>query len=161
MLNFLRLCSSALFGKLSLRLRKLIGLPPRLALYARHSSGDTTGLSFERQLQQVKDYGASLGGNICQVYVDAGGHFRTPLANIAAAARRGDFDVLVVQDVDRLTRDFTKFAELTASGVRIHSVRDGGPAAFISMSWTRSWSTASIRDHRLFNSSIAYPPVKK
>ena len=160
MLKFLPVRS--VINQLTLRLRRLIGLGPRVALYVRHSNGDTTGSSFARQLEEVRSYGATLGGNISRLYVDAGGGVRTPLDAFAAAAKRGDFDVLVVQDVDRLTRNVTEFAKLIASGVRIQSVREGGDLAnfFVPLS-TRAEPWAPDREHHLFEDSIASAPVQK
>jgi Resolvase, N terminal domain len=114
---------SAIFAAVARRIRQLFGLPPRVALYVRHSAGDTTGSSLERQIRQTADYGASIG-TVVRVYVDSGSS-RASLDKFVSAARLGDFDLLVIRDVDRLTRDFSKFAQLIGRGVRIHSVRDG------------------------------------
>ncbi|WP_164936499.1 recombinase family protein [Bradyrhizobium nanningense] len=110
--------SRAAAGKLRLKL----GFRLRAGLYVRHSRG-TPVEEFLRQLQTVKEYAEALGAVVTRVYVDTD-TFRTPLSEIEAAARRADFDVLIVENTDRLTRKLGRLVLLTEF-VHVHSVEGG------------------------------------
>jgi len=111
----------------AIKLRGASGAPLRAALYVRHSRSAGAD-RFERQLSSVREYAVSLGADISRIYVDIPNRPRTPLDDIAMAADRHEFDVLVIEDIDRLTRNWGKFLRLIARGVKIHTVR--GPCQF-------------------------------
>ena len=91
------------------------------------------GRAVERQAAACEAYldatGLTLGATYCDVSggtTDAG---RDGLAAMMAAARRGEFGVLVIEDVDRLSRDPVFLALIlrafVALGVEVHSVSNG------------------------------------
>jgi len=111
--------------------------PPRAAIYARRSTADPNFVSITRQISAGLDYCRRAGMSLDAerfVFIDrnrsgatmAG---RTSLHALLAAAREGQFDALVVQGLERLTRNVADAAtiqgELESLGITIHVVARG------------------------------------
>lgn len=107
---------------------------PRVAVYLRYSTDQQDPYSFERQLNKARDYATSIGGDIVKVYGDPGqsGAFtanRPEFREMLSAARRREFDVLLIEDGDRLSRRLhitaRAFAELAECHIELHSSKSG------------------------------------
>ena len=101
-------------------LRPRLGLPLRAGLYVRHSSHDRYGTEFAQQLRAVRRYADDLGVAVTRVYADTS-NLRTPLSAIRAAAERGEFDILIVEQPHRLTRRLGTLLPFARS-VQLHTV---------------------------------------
>ena len=83
---------------------------PEAAIYARYASMDQAGHSTDDQMGRLRDHAASRGWNVVGAYVDPARSGRTldgrsGFADMMAAAERGAFQVLLVEDIDRISRD--------------------------------------------------------
>ena len=84
---------------------------PRKALvYARYSTADQAGVSLDDQVGRLRDHAGSRGWPVTGTYADParGGHKldgRPAFAEMMAAAERGAFQVLLVEDVERISRN--------------------------------------------------------
>ncbi|WP_343061775.1 recombinase family protein [Aminobacter niigataensis] len=106
----------------------------RAALYARYSSDLQTDRSIEDQLNLCRSYAVKQGHDIVAEFHDhakSGASImgRDALLGMMDAARDGAFDVLVVEALDRISRDQEDlagiFKRLTHEGVEICAVHDG------------------------------------
>jgi site-specific DNA recombinase len=83
----------------------------RAAIYTRYSSDNQREASLEDQERLCRQEAARLGYSVVHVYKDAalsgqlGEHGRPGFQAMLAAARREEFDVLMVDDASRLSRD--------------------------------------------------------
>ena len=83
----------------------------RAAIYARYSSENQREASLEDQERLCRQEADRLGYTVTRVYKDAAlsgqlGEDRRPgLQAMLAAARRGEFDIVIVDDASRLSRD--------------------------------------------------------
>lgn len=100
----------------------------RAALYARYSSDRQNERSVADQLALLTELAERRGWTVVQSHMDAAISAaamanRPGLMNAIAAAERGEFDVLLVEDEDRIARDeehqWHVFNRLKAVGVRI------------------------------------------
>jgi site-specific DNA recombinase len=107
---------------------------PRIAAYLRYSTDRQDDYSFDRQLIEVRGYAARLGGDIVLVFGDAGesGYWsanRPEFKQMLQAAERRQFDILLIENGDRLSRRVhittTVFAKLGDCRIEVHSTRDG------------------------------------
>jgi DNA invertase Pin-like site-specific DNA recombinase/transposase len=111
--------------------------PPRAAIYARRSTADPNFVSITRQISAGLDYCRQIGASIDaedHIFIDRNRSGRTmsgrtSLHALLAAARSHQFDFLVVQGLERLTRSMADAvaiqAELEGSGIAIHVVGRG------------------------------------
>lgn len=106
----------------------------RAAIYARYSSDLQTDRSIEDQLALCHDFARKQGLTVCATFDDrarSGASImgRDGLLSMMDGARAGSFDVLVVEALDRLSRDQEDLAgiykRLTHIGVEIRAVHDG------------------------------------
>jgi site-specific DNA recombinase len=106
----------------------------RAAIYARYSSDLQTDRSIEDQISLCSDFAAKQGLTIVAEFDDrarSGASImgRDGVLSMMDAARDGKFDVLVVEALDRLSRDQEDLAgiykRLTHIGVEIRAVHDG------------------------------------
>lgn len=106
----------------------------RAAIYARYSSDLQTDRSIEDQISLCSDFAAKQGLTIVAGFDDrarSGASImgRDGVLSMMDAARDGKFDVLVVEALDRLSRDQEDLAgiykRLTHIGVEIRAVHDG------------------------------------
>jgi site-specific DNA recombinase len=123
--------------------------PPRTIAYVRVSTVGQAehGLGLEAQREQVTRYAAAHGLDLLEVVAEAasGGirdgetlsyEHRPELLSLRERARAGEFDILLVAKLDRLSRDYPSLAvferELQKAGVRVVSVAEhngDGPMA--------------------------------
>jgi site-specific DNA recombinase len=105
----------------------------RAATYSRYSSDQQRASSIEDQRRNCARRAAVEGWTVCAQYADeaiSGSDNRRPqyLAMLQAAARK-EFDVLIVDDLSRLTRDSveqeTTLRRLEFQGIRIIATSDG------------------------------------
>lgn len=106
----------------------------RAALYARFSTDLQSDRSAEDQLALCAAYARAQGLTVAESYEDRARsgtttHGREGLAAMLADARAGRFDVIVVEALDRLSRDQEDLAglhkRLTFMGLEILAVHDG------------------------------------
>ncbi len=106
----------------------------RAALYARYSSDLQTDRSIEDQIALCTDYAAKQDLTVTTIFHDrarSGASImgRDGVLSMMDAARDGAFDVLVVEALDRLSRDQEDLAgiykRLTHLGIEIRAVHDG------------------------------------
>jgi site-specific DNA recombinase len=105
----------------------------RAAIYARYSTDKQDPRSIEDQVRVCTRLIEQRGVKLTAVFSDAamsGATAARPgLRQLLAAAQAGEFDILVVESLDRLSRDHADlawlFRELTFHGVRIVTVADG------------------------------------
>lgn len=107
---------------------------PRAALYARFSTELQSDRSVDDQLALCRDYARQHGYRIAGEYSDRARsgtttHGRAGLQQLMAAARAGRIDAVIVEALDRLSRDQADLAtlhkHLTFSGVELIAVHDG------------------------------------
>ncbi|MBL8921740.1 MAG: recombinase family protein [Myxococcaceae bacterium] len=111
-------------------------LPLRLAvIYARFSTDKQDARSIEDQVRRCRAFAAAHGLRALRVYEDSatsGSHIHRPgLQAMLAAARAGEFEVVLVDDLSRLSRndyDFNGivFEQLPALEVSVVDVSSGG-----------------------------------
>ena len=105
----------------------------RTAAYARFSSENQRDASLDDQLRNCRTYAARQGWPAPAVFTDAaisGSRLDRPgYLELLSRLRAGHFDVLLVDDLSRLSRDAIESAkvvkELTFRGVRLVGVSDG------------------------------------
>ena len=107
---------------------------PRAAIYARFSTDLQNEKSSEDQIHLCKTYAKRAGYEVVRAFHDdarsgASIHGRPQLQELLALANSGEFDVIVVEAVDRMSRDMADMANiykrLTYQGVKIEAVHDG------------------------------------
>src|SRR5687768_16732465 len=103
----------------------------RIAAYARYSSDAQREASLEDQLRNCRTYAQRHGWPEPSVYTDAavsGARLDRPGYRMLLA-EAGRFDVILVDDLSRLSRDSVESAKavkrLTFAGVRLIGVSDG------------------------------------
>ncbi len=103
--------------------------PLKAAIYSRYSTMMQTEVSIERQEEICEAYAASTGRAVVHKFKDiarSGAYIagRDGLEALMEAARSGKFGVLVIENVDRLSRDLgnasTLYKQLLNMGVEIH-----------------------------------------
>lgn len=106
----------------------------RAAIYARFSSDLQDARSIGDQVDHCRAYAVRQGWEIVQVYSDralsgASVHGRHGFAQMAEDARLKAFDLVLVTDVDRLSRNIADLETFRAGmeflGIAIHSCADG------------------------------------
>lgn len=104
----------------------------RYAIYARYSSDRQSDTSIEDQVRICRERAAD--GRITAVYTDhaiSGGHMlnRPELLKMVDAAKSGQFDVVLTEALDRLSRDqediAALFKRLKFAGVKIVTLAEG------------------------------------
>ncbi|WP_313760206.1 recombinase family protein [Rhizobium sp.] len=89
----------------------------RAVIYARYSSDLQNDRSVEDQIRLCTDYATRIGAKIAEEYSDraksgASMFGRPGLAQLMQAAERGDFDVLIAESPDRISRDIADLAHI-------------------------------------------------
>jgi DNA invertase Pin-like site-specific DNA recombinase len=108
-------------------------MQPRAVIYARYSSEKQREASLEDQIRLCRERAASNGWDVVQVYLDRAMSGATVLRPryqaLMMAAREGDFDILIAEALDRLSRDqediAALFKRLNHAGIRIVTLADG------------------------------------
>ena len=102
-------------------------------IYARYSSSNQSELSIEGQLKVCHEYAAHHGHTVMAEYIDravsgTGADNRLEFQNMIAASESGDFQIVLVYQLDRFARNrydsATYKAKLKHSGVRVISARE-------------------------------------
>ncbi len=105
----------------------------RAAIYARYSSDAQSAASIEDQIRLCKERLASEGWQLVQVYRDAAmsgaSDLRPGYQALLEGAREAEFDVVVAEALDRLSRDqadvATLFKRLRFAGIRLVTLAEG------------------------------------
>lgn len=107
----------------------------RAAIYCRYSSHNQRDQSIEDQIANCRRFAARMGLSIQErhIYIDkaisGSRHDRKGLAAMMEAAEAGEFDILLVDDLSRLSREnlhmLSTLAQLQYSDIRTISVADG------------------------------------
>lgn len=104
----------------------------RAAIYARFSSDLQRDASIEDQIHSCQDYAERQGLNVVEVYTDlavSGASLRSGVQKLLRDVQRQEFDVVVAEALDRLSRNQADIAQLfqtfTFSDVLIETVSEG------------------------------------
>lgn len=105
----------------------------RAAIYARYSSENQRDASIEDQLEVCRRYAVQHGFEVIATFQDralSGASSNGPgYRDLLAQARRGAFDVVIVEALDRLARKLSDVAglhdELQFHGMGLHAVNVG------------------------------------
>ena len=106
----------------------------RAAIYARYSTEHQSDKSIEDQVALCRRFAEREGLAVGRLYSDrartsATLHGRRGLADLLDDARRGLFDAIVVESLDRISRDqadlATVYKQLTFAGIPILTVNEG------------------------------------
>lgn len=105
---------------------------PKAAAYGRISTV-VHGQDLANQIEPIKQVAAARGFDLVKVYTDEGisgaTERRKGLDDMIAAARRGEFKVLIVMEISRIARDVRHLLnvlhELSQVGVSLVSIREG------------------------------------
>jgi site-specific DNA recombinase len=81
----------------------------RVAIYARYSTNMQSAASIEDQVRVCRDYAKRQGWTVMETYSDAAisgaSILRSGLQAALASARHGDFEILLAEALDRISRD--------------------------------------------------------
>jgi|SRR5262252_8551765 len=108
--------------------------PNRAAIYARFSSDLQDARSVTDQVAMCRDYAKRQGWTIVQVHADeaisgASIHGRAGLARLVDDAKRGAFDLILLERIDRLSRNAADTIRLREQmdfiGIEIHTCASG------------------------------------
>lgn len=106
----------------------------RASVYLRYSTDQQDPYSFDRQLEKARAYATVIGADIVKIYGDPGASgaytAKRPSYNeMMEDAKEGKFDLLIIEEGDRLSRKLhittTAYATLAQYGVEIHSTKHG------------------------------------
>jgi site-specific DNA recombinase len=105
----------------------------RAAIYARYSSDLQREASIEDQVEVCRRYAEAQGWTVLRDYFDraasGSSRFRPGYQDLLATAARHEFDVVVAEALDRLTRDqedvAALFKALTFHGVQLSTLAEG------------------------------------
>lgn len=106
----------------------------RAAVYMRYSTDGQDSFSFERQLTSAREYANKNNADIVKIYGDAGksGAYtanRPSFQDMFAGAANREFDVVIIEEGDRLSRKLhimaTTFSRLAELGIELHSSKHG------------------------------------
>ena len=105
----------------------------RAVVYARYSSDHQRAASIDDQLRLCREFVDRQNWTLTQVYKDAAlsgaSSLRPGYQSILEDARRAEFDIIVVEALDRLSRDQEDiagfFKRCQHAGVRIHTLSEG------------------------------------
>ncbi|MBT2970532.1 MAG: recombinase family protein [Candidatus Thiodiazotropha sp. (ex Ctena orbiculata)] len=105
----------------------------RISIYARYSSDLQSDASIEDQIRLCSEKAASEGWEVINCYTDAGisgaSLMRSGIQALLAAAMKGEFDILLAEALDRLSRDQEDIAgiykRMEFAGVKIITLSEG------------------------------------
>ncbi|GFE64920.1 resolvase [Litoreibacter roseus] len=105
----------------------------RCAIYCRYSTDMQSDSSLVDQEREAREYAEKQGWSVVKVYADAamsGGSARRPdFERMKADADLGDFDVVLAESLDRLSRNLADISqlhdELSFAGVRLFTIQYG------------------------------------
>jgi site-specific DNA recombinase len=105
----------------------------RVSIYARYSSDLQRAASIEDQILVCKERLVREGWTLTATYSDRGiscaSHLRPGYQAMLAAARRGEFDIVLAEALDRISRDqehvASFFKHMTFAGIRVVTLAEG------------------------------------
>lgn len=106
----------------------------RAVIYARYSSDMQSEASIEDQVRLCRERAGAEGFHIAEVFSDfaiSGGFLRNRpgMLSLLERARSGEFEIVVAEGLDRISRDQEDiaaiFKRLNHSGVRIVTIAEG------------------------------------
>lgn len=106
----------------------------RAALYGRYSTDLQNDRSVEDQFRLCQDFAGRLDATVVKQFYDraksgASMFGRSGLADLMSAAERGEFDILITEHTDRVSRDIADLAHvhkvLRFRGIEMHCVNGG------------------------------------
>ena len=105
----------------------------RAVVYARYSSDQQRDASIEDQIEVCRRYAERQGWTIVKVYADhaqsGASRFRSEFQQMQVDAEAGQFDLILVEALDRLSRKLADVSDLhdrlTFLGVGVHTVSTG------------------------------------
>jgi site-specific DNA recombinase len=105
----------------------------RVSIYARYSSDLQRAASIEDQILVCKERLVREGWTLTATYSDRGisgaSHLRPGYQAMLAAARRGEFDIVLAEALDRISRDqehvASFFKQMTFVGIRVVTLAEG------------------------------------
>jgi DNA invertase Pin-like site-specific DNA recombinase len=105
----------------------------RVSIYARYSSDLQRAASIEDQILVCKERLVREGWTLTATYSDRGisgaSHLRPGYQAMLAAARRGEFDIVLAEALDRISRDQEHvaafFKQMTFAGIRVVTLAEG------------------------------------
>ncbi|UWU94393.1 recombinase family protein [Bradyrhizobium sp. CB1015] len=106
----------------------------RAAVYMRYSTDEQDPYSFERQRMVAEPYAQQVEADIVKIYADAGksGAFtanRPAFQEMLEDAEKHEFEVLIVEEGDRLSRKLSimanAYSKLADLGIELHSTKYG------------------------------------
>ena len=105
----------------------------RISIYARYSSDLQSDASIEDQIRLCSEKAASENWKIINCYTDAGisgaSMMRPGIQSLLAAAMNGEFDILLAEALDRLSRDQEDIAgiykRMEFAGIKIITLSEG------------------------------------
>ncbi len=108
-------------------------MPLRAAIYARYSSEHQRDASIDDQMRLCREYAEAHGWEVTQAYSDAAisgaSTVRPGYQVMLDAARRGGFDIVLAEALDRLSRDQEDVAglykRLKFAGIKLITVAEG------------------------------------
>lgn len=107
--------------------------PTRVVFYARYSSGLQRDASIDDQIRLCERRAEAEGWRVIDRYSDharsGSDHLRPAFQRLLADARKGKFDIVLTESLDRLSRDLEHtsafFKQLSFSGIRLVTLADG------------------------------------
>jgi site-specific DNA recombinase len=105
----------------------------RVSIHARYSSDLQRAASIEDQILVCKERLVREGWTLTATYSDRGisgaSHLRPGYQAMLAAARRGEFDIVLAEALDRISRDqehvASFFKQMTFAGIRVVTLAEG------------------------------------
>jgi site-specific DNA recombinase len=109
------------------------GAAMRVSIHARYSSDLQRAASIEDQILVCKERLVREGWTLTATYSDRGisgaSHLRPGYQAMLAAARRGEFDIVLAEALDRISRDqehvASFFKHMTFAGIRVVTLAEG------------------------------------
>lgn len=106
---------------------------PRVAIYARYSSDLQSDNSIEDQFRICREYAERENWEIVETYKDraesGASLIRPGIQSLLADAQAGDFDIVLAEALDRLSRDqadiATIYKNMTFSDIEMHTLSEG------------------------------------
>lgn len=105
----------------------------RIAIYARYSTDLQSDSSIEDQIRVCKEYAEREGWEVVQTYKDraqSGASLMRPaIQSLLEDARAGDFELILSEALDRISRDQADIAaiyrDMSFEGIKIHTLSEG------------------------------------
>lgn len=118
---------------LPIQIKVIFDMTQRVAIYARYSSDLQSNASIEDQIRLCGEKAQNDGWQIVNCYTDAGisgaSFLRPGIQSLMQAALNGEFDILLAEALDRLSRDQEDIAgiykRMEFAGIKIFTLSEG------------------------------------